>query len=230
MITVYWLCRAYFSDVGRQQIFVNWSCNPLMQQQVKSVTFLLQMFRDTLSLDERCNSRSVSSNNTPNLFSHMQLPFLARTTAPAKDTVCLFGVGSEDTLVVLQALKTYGITPIQKSSSKARLEDVTPADTGTTYLVVNVDAIGELEDAVDELIAFRKRCPNVVVVMISAFVLSDDLGSYRKLICDATLRSPISQGRFEQSVIAARLNKFQNMTQVRPDTWRTSRFLEPKAS
>jgi len=200
-----------------------------MQQQVRNVTHLLHMIRDALSFDVRRNSRSVSSNNTLSLFSHMQLPFVARTTAPAKDTVCLFGVGSEDTLVALQALKAYSITPIQKSSSKARLEDVTPADTGTTYLVVNVDAIGELEDAVDDLTAFRKRCPNVVVVMISAFVLSDDFGSYRKLICDATLRSPISQGRFEESVIAARLNKFQNMTQVRPITWRTSRFLEPKA-
>jgi len=200
-----------------------------MQQQVRNVTHLLHMIRDALSFDVRRNSRSVSSNNTLSPFSHMQLPFVARTTAPAKDTACLFGVGSEDTLVALQALKAYSITPIQKSSSKARLEDVTPADTGTTYLVVNVDAIGELEDAVDDLTAFRKRCPNVVVVMISAFVLSDDFGSYRKLICDATLRSPISQGRFEESVIAARLNKFQNMTQVRPITWRTSRFLEPKA-
>lgn len=200
-----------------------------MQQQVRNLTLRLHMVRDALSFDVRRNSWSVSSNNTLNLFSRMLLRFVARTTVPAKDTVCLFGVSSEDTLVVLQALKSYSITPIQKSSSKARLEDVNPADTGTTYLVVNVDAIGELEDAVDDLTVFRKRCPNVVVVIISAFVLSDDFGSYRKLICDATLRSPISQSRFEKSVIAARLNKFQNMTEVRPVNWRTSRIVEAKA-
>lgn len=134
--------------------------------------------------------------------------------AQGPDTVCLFGVGRDDSSTILRALKTHSGSPIEESPSMRGLSDLTLADGETTYLIVNVDAMGDLEDAVDELIAFRKRCPDVVVLMISAFVLSDDFGSYRQLICDATLRSPISQGRFEGGLVAARQNNLHRLPQI----------------
>ena len=137
-----------------------------------------------------------------------------RSRPPAQDTVYLRGVGHDDTSVVLRTLTTHSISPTQEFSSMRCLSDVMPADAGTTYLIVNVDAMGDLEDAVDELITFRKRCPDIVVLMISAYVLSDDFGSYRQLICDVTLRCPISQGRFEDGLVAARENNLHRLPRI----------------
>lgn len=200
------------------QNFINCRANPMMMQQLRNVTLLLDMFRDVLYFDARYDGRSAGADNTLDFFSRRRPRSETYKPAPAKDTVCLFGLGTEDTLVVLDALKSYSITPIQKSTHITRLADAMPATTGMTYLLVNVDAMGELEDAVDELIAFRNSWPNVVVVMISAFVLNDDCGSYRKLICDATLRSPISEGRFENVMIAARHNRIHSIVPIRPAT------------
>jgi hypothetical protein len=130
--------------------------------------------------------------------------------APAEEIVYLVGLGVDDTSTAIQALKPRSNSAHFRSSARC-LSDVTPADSGTTYLLVNVDVIGELEDAVDELISLRKKWPNIVVVMISSFVLSDDFGTYRQLICDATLRSPISKGRVNSALTAARQNKTQDM-------------------
>ncbi|PXW67358.1 hypothetical protein C7964_10777 [Loktanella sp. PT4BL] len=134
--------------------------------------------------------------------------------APAQETVFLLGLGADDTSTALQALKPNSITPAHFCSSALCLSEVTPAEIGTTYLLVNVDVIGELEDAVDELISFRKKWPNTVVIMISSFVLSDDFGTYRQLICDATLRSPISKRRVKSALLAARQNKTQNLPSI----------------
>jgi hypothetical protein len=174
----------------------------MFRQQSKNITLPFDIFGDVLSFDVKSKTGLIGVDSNLSRFFRGRV----RQSAPVQDTVCIFGVGRDDTSIVLRTLKTHGIDLIHGSSSKRCLSDVIPADIGTTYLIVNVDAMGDLEDAVDELITFRKRCRNVVVVMISACVLSDDFGSYRQLICDATLRSPISQSRFEDALIAAKQN------------------------
>lgn len=182
----------------------------MMRQQNRIITLPFDIFGDVLSFDVKGKTGSIGLETNLSRFFRGKV----RQSAPAQDTVCLFGVGRDDTSVVLRTLKTYGIEPIQESSSMRCLSDVVPADAGTTYLIVNVDAMGDLEDAVDELITFRERCRNVVVLMISACVLSDDFGSYRQLICDATLRSPISRSRFEDALIAARENNLHYLPHI----------------
>lgn len=180
----------------------------MMHQQHKNITSPLDVFKDVLSFDVKGKKGLIGVDSNLSTF----LRRIARSSAPIQGTVSLFRVGHDDTSVVLQALKRHSITPTEESSSTRCLSDAILADAGTRYLVVNVDAMGDLEDAVDELIAFRKRCPDVVVLMVSAHVLSDDIGSYRQVICDATLRSPISQGRFEDGLVAARQNNLHRFS------------------
>lgn len=182
----------------------------MIRQQNRNMTQVFDVIGDILSFDAKSNTGPIGFETSLSRFFRGRV----RHSVPEQDIVCLFGVGRDDTSVVLRTLKTHSVELIQEYSSMKCLSDVVPANAGTTYLIVNVDAMGDLEDAVDELIAFRERCPNVVVLMISACVLSDDFGSYRQLICDATLRSPISQSRFEDALIAARQSNLHYLPHI----------------
>ena len=155
---------------------------------------------------------STTARNLSLLPNRSQIGLGERVTK--EELVYLYGIGNEDTEIVLKALEPYCITPLHVYSSKETLSDLDMENSGNTSLFVDVDAIGDLEDAVDELITFRKQYPNVVVVMISAFVLSDDFGTYRQLICDATLRSPVSQSRVKSGLMAAKINKMHSMPSI----------------
>jgi len=182
----------------------------MKHKQHRNTILPFDIFTDVLSFDVKGKTGPIGVGSNLSVF----FRGLVRPSSPSQDTVCLFGVGRDDTSAVLRALNKHSITPIEESSSMRCLSDIILADAGPTYLIVNADAMGDLEDAVDELIAFRKRCPDVVVLMISACVLTDDFGSCRQLICDATLRSPISLGRFEDGLVAARHNNLHRLPQI----------------
>jgi len=135
--------------------------------------------------------------------------------APDLEKICLFGMSHDDTGVALQVFKPKSVVPVRHCCDTLSLSDVDVDDAKTTVLLVNVDTLGDVEDAVDELIAFRKQYPAVIVMMVSACVLGDDFGTYRQLICDATLRSPISQTRLENGLAAAMENNLHRLPQIR---------------
>ena len=186
-------------------------CRMHLQRQKNMLAF--DILREWISEDIRPKMALSSNARNLSFFSNRsQIGLGERMTKEL--SMYLHGIGSEDSKIVIKALEPYCITPLHFCSSKEKLSDVDIENNGNTSLLVDVDAIGDLEDAVDELITFRKKYPNVVVVMISAFVLSDDFGTYRQLICDATLRSPVSQGRVKGGLTAAILNKMHSMPSI----------------
>lgn len=66
--------------------------------------------------------------------------------------------------------------------------------------LVDVDAWTCVAEAVDHLLAFRKRHPQTRVVMVSARVARDDFTRARAAICDVTLRKPLSVPRLCQAL------------------------------
>mgnify|MGYP007117149188 CR=1 FL=1 len=64
-----------------------------------------------------------------------------------------------------------------------------------SHVVVNIDAFGDTGEAVDCLMAFRQQRPTVRVVAVTRACTGDDFGSERQMICDATLRAPVSCNR-----------------------------------
>ncbi|MGJ8589961.1 MAG: hypothetical protein ACSHXW_17605 [Yoonia sp.] len=185
----------------------------MMHLQRRNNMLAFDIFRKLASVALKRETSPIRPARSMSSFSNRSQA-VGRDSITANDAVCLFGLGMEDTKTALKVLKSSCITDIQFSASTGCLSGLTCADFQTTYLLVDIDAMGDLEDAVDELIAFRKKCPNVVVVMISAFVLSDDFETYRQLICDATLRSPISQGRLMSGLVSAKHNNSYGMPHI----------------
>lgn len=185
----------------------------MMHQQYKNMTLAFEIFRELTSRWLGSEVPAKGAHTVSNFFDNRS-DFALPDNGKGADTVYLFGVGIDDTRTVQSTLKEYSITPCQFCSATHNLSNVIPAAVGTTYLLVDVDAIGDLEDAVDELIAFRRKHPSIVVVIISAFVMSDEFGTYRQLICDATLRSPISKRRVKGGLVAARHNKLHSLPSI----------------
>lgn len=80
-------------------------------------------------------------------------------------------------------------------------------------LLVDIDALAQrpggmldLDEAVDELAAFRRRVPGVSVLIISHDFLRDELGLERHAITDASLRAPVSETALSRAILAAKAN------------------------
>ena len=65
---------------------------------------------------------------------------------------------------------------------------------------VDIDAAPCLVTAIDELILFRSRYPDMRVVLLSREFSGDDFSNERKPICDASLRKPVSPARLEAAL------------------------------
>lgn len=72
-----------------------------------------------------------------------------------------------------------------------------------SHIVINLDDFASVVDAVDALLRFRKAQPECRVIAVSAFVGGDDFGFERRAMCDATLRWPLSRGRFDAALRAS---------------------------
>lgn len=70
-------------------------------------------------------------------------------------------------------------------------------------IIMNLDSFDDMEDAIEALVTFKKAHSRFTVVAISEHVKADDLGTSRRPMCDATLKSPFGQDRFKDAVEAA---------------------------
>jgi hypothetical protein len=92
--------------------------------------------------------------------------------------------------------------------SNDQLEVLGTTDAGRfDCLMVNHDAFDDPVTAVDVYLAFRKRVPDKIVILVSSEVGGDDLGHDRTAICDATLQFPVSSERFRRGLQAAVENR-----------------------
>lgn len=70
-------------------------------------------------------------------------------------------------------------------------------------LILDLDAFGDLEEAIDWLLDLRSHRPEVVVLAASADFRSDDFSRERLAIADASLKLPASRSRLMSGLISA---------------------------
>jgi hypothetical protein len=78
---------------------------------------------------------------------------------------------------------------------------------GPATLVIGIDALGGLQDAVEALLAFRADWPEVGIVIASHHFKRDDFSPERRAIADASLRLPATQSRLGLAIAAAARHK-----------------------
>ncbi|WP_299599054.1 hypothetical protein [uncultured Tateyamaria sp.] len=76
----------------------------------------------------------------------------------------------------------------------------------TSLCFVDSDAMGDLEDTVDLCLRLRNCAPEVHLILISSEVRGHDLTAERAAICDATLKSPLTERAIDAGVSAASNN------------------------
>ena len=102
-------------------------------------------------------------------------------------------------------------------------------------LVVQIDGFGEIEDIVDQVMAFRRNAPAVPLILISTGFRQDRLGAERLALCDVSLRDPVNLGQVQAAVDQAFQNnllwqeRLQSLSATRADVARkiTPRRVKP---
>ena len=131
-----------------------------------------------------------------------------------KGAACVIGFEESDTQRMRTWLRQVGLGPCASCVQVDQLEDLASPDHAFPYLVVNVDAFEDCGSAVNSMLVFRRHRPDTIVILVSAAVAIDDLGSERRTICDATLRAPVTLARLKRGVSAA----YENNVAMRIDT------------
>lgn len=75
-----------------------------------------------------------------------------------------------------------------------------------SYVLVNIDDFGGIDDAIEALLLLRRAAGKCPVILLSSETVLDDLSSERLVLCDATLRLPLSLTRFEVGLVQAIFN------------------------
>jgi hypothetical protein len=115
----------------------------------------------------------------------------------------IVGFDGSDILPLRQSLNAAGIDPDAGTGTILELNDIANSNADYSILVVNMDAFSSIDAGVDALLQFRDMRPDVTVVVASSAVAGDDLETSRRVICDATLRLPVSSDRLEKGLSAA---------------------------
>lgn len=72
-----------------------------------------------------------------------------------------------------------------------------------THLIVDLDQMGGIQTAVDDLRRIREQWPEIVVVLISSDFAADDYSCDRLAVCDVSLRRPAGMASLEFGLMEA---------------------------
>lgn len=174
----------------------------------------LRSYRKDVTPLRLINGGEASENASPDLTMeniwarHDQM---SNRGAERKGAACVLGFAEDATNTMRTLLRQVGLGPCASCMHVDQLQDIASFVEPFRYLVINIDAFEDIDAAVTALLAFRRLRADVVVILVSAAVLNDDLGDERRMICDATLRAPVSLARLHRAVPAA----FENNTTMR---------------
>jgi CheY-like chemotaxis protein len=130
-----------------------------------------------------------------------------RPAALSSARVLLMGFDGANRALLRGWLRGFGVPVAAAAPGIGHFGDTVSICRAFNHVIVNLDSFDSIQAAVEALLTFRKRAPNVTVVAVSSDVSGDDLGRERTAICDATLRAPISQERFRTGLIEAGANR-----------------------
>ncbi|MGP9789980.1 hypothetical protein [Roseinatronobacter sp. NSM] len=103
-------------------------------------------------------------------------------------------------------LRSIGVNLIASTPSLRCSEASSPVENIFTHVLINFDAFEDTEAGVETLLTLRGKNTNAVTILCSKVVSSDDFDSSRILICDATLKMPLTDKRLRNGFIAANAN------------------------
>lgn len=130
-----------------------------------------------------------------------------RGAAPLADLhILILGFDGSELVGMCEYLRRKGAQSLSTSATWRALAQDIAGCRRFGAVIVNMDAFPDTETAVDTLMAFRRACPRITVLMVSSRVSKSDLGSERRAIGDATLRAPFTQARFAAALAAAMEN------------------------
>lgn len=75
-----------------------------------------------------------------------------------------------------------------------------------SYALIDVDALGGIVEACDDILRLRKRRPDIMVILLSHDFMRHDFGKERLPLADACLRLPCSFANLELAMVEAELN------------------------
>ena len=73
-------------------------------------------------------------------------------------------------------------------------------------VLIDIESCGGVTMVIDDLLAFRRKYPDVPVILISAESEVDDFSTERLAISDVTLRTPVSVSRLDLALAEAQIN------------------------
>lgn len=97
------------------------------------------------------------------------------------------------------------------------LQWLTRADRGGALVIFDADDMGDADDVVDFGFALRKQAPDVPIIMLSSQIDRNDFSSERMMLCDATLKNPVTLTAFRLGLEAALQNHIKYLTATRPE-------------
>lgn len=103
-------------------------------------------------------------------------------------------IAMEENLLRLEVEAVNTISDVKRAVSAEKLSEIFNA------VIFNIRAFEDTEEAVDSLLDFRLKFPEISVILVLPRTGNDDFGPERSPICDATLRSPVNESRLKQAL------------------------------
>lgn len=120
--------------------------------------------------------------------------------------VLLVGFSSVHLADIRSKLRVLNVAATAAAMDVRQLQDALDMGRGFTHIFVNLDAFEDVASGVDALMSCRPNVPDRIIVACSEMVGGDDFGSERSMICDATLKLPISTPRLANGLLTAQMN------------------------
>ncbi|MDT8856606.1 hypothetical protein RNZ50_16570 [Paracoccaceae bacterium Fryx2] len=131
-------------------------------------------------------------------------------------TVLLVGGGVQDMRQVSIWIDSFGGLGVMTAQADVALGWLARPGRGPALAVVDCDDLGDAEAIVDFGFEVRRVAPDVPVILLSSFVSRSDLTTECMMVCDVTLRNPVSFAAFKLGLVVARDNHRHYLCAVHP--------------
>ncbi|WP_323005417.1 hypothetical protein [Pseudorhodobacter sp.] len=132
-------------------------------------------------------------------------------------TVLIVGRGSPELRQFSIWVDQFGGLGFNVQHGDSALQWLQRQDSGQSFVIFDADDIGDADDVVDFGFALRRQAPNAPIIMLSSQVRRNDFSSARMMICDATLKNPVTLTAFRLGLEAALENHVKYLSATQPE-------------
>ncbi|SEO30566.1 CheY chemotaxis protein or a CheY-like REC (receiver) domain [Salinihabitans flavidus] len=119
---------------------------------------------------------------------------------PPRHRIAFAAPNAEHSRTIAKDLSEIGAETHLVSDIEALLETVLNAPDAWDFVITDLDVTGDSWIAVDEMMYFRKICPQVPVLLLTSKVSRDDFSTIKCAIGDVTLRKPVHHRRLMEGL------------------------------